>query len=686
MEQTRMTTTSNPWVLGLSASHNGAACLLHGHRIVAAIQEERLVGKKRARLHGARPSLAVQYCLDQGGIIAADLDLVVICAQTDVHLPENEITRNPMLNVQANGIPTLTISHHAGHAISAFATSGFDEAAVLIVDGMGSPTYDLSDDEKNAVIGTGTVGGETNSIYHAQGTTLRALEKHMVPQGRWLNPPPGGASMPGFGSLGGIFSAAAMQIFGDPMDAGKVMGLAPYGSPTIDPGEFFEIRDGQFVFLDDVPKRFTKEERWPNAKREYEDLACSVQNALEHALLYLVGRVRELCPSRNLVYAGGVALNSVANERIIRETGFDRVYFMPAAEDSGPAIGTAYHGLWHLTGEYSPQAHDRDGYGTVYDAGEISAAIDRTPSVASEETSDAVSVAADLLVDGKIIAWFTGPSELGPRALGQRSILCDPRQSDAKERLNARVKHREAFRPFAPVIPLEEVGNWFEVDGVDPSSPFMLRIMQFKKDKCDLVPAVVHVDGTGRVQTVTREANGSYYDLVKEFGQRTGVPILLNTSLNVMGEPIVETPEDALWCLLLTELDACVFDGAVVTKKTGYQSLADLYPCFLPETKDIRRAPSGDGLFLAVTTPWGPHLFGLGDETTVAILELLLSGVMDGRTKADEIFECIRRKLEPMTDSFLIRLFAQLRRWRVISFRDTPIDLHDRSDGAQHIL
>jgi carbamoyltransferase len=244
------------------------------------------------------------------------------------------------------------------------------------------------------------------------------------------------------------------------------------------------------------------------------------------------------------VYAGGVALNSVANERIIRETDFDHVYVMPAAEDSGPAIGAAYHGLRHLTGKYSPQALERDGFGTVYGASEISAAIEQTPSVVARETTDTVSVATDLLVDGKIIAWFTGPSELGPRALGQRSILCDPRQPDAKETLNARVKHREAFRPFAPVILLEEVGNWFDVDGVDPESPFMLRVMKFRDDKLGLLPAVEHIDGTGRVQTVTRSVNGSYYELVREFGERTGVPIVLNTSLNVMGEPIVETPED----------------------------------------------------------------------------------------------------------------------------------------------
>ena len=668
-------TVGRPWVLGLSASHNGAACLLHGDRIVAAVQEERLVGKKRARLHGARPSLAVRYCLDQGGISAGDLDLVVVCAQSDAHSPDNEIAANPMLDVKGNCIPTLTISHHAGHAVSAFATSGFDEAAALIIDGMGSPTNDLSDDEKRAVVDSDVAGGEIHSIYHAEGTTLKALEKHMVAQGRWLNPPPAGATMPSFGSLGGLFSAAADQIFGNPMDAGKVMGLAPYGSPTIDPGEFFEIRGGRFVFLDDVPKRFASPDRWPKERRRYENLACSVQNALEHALLYLVGRVRELSPSRNLVYAGGVALNSVANERIIRETDFDRVYIMPAAEDSGPAIGAAFHGLWHLTGTYTPKALERDALGTTYDSDTISAAIARTPSVVRKDTTDTIATAADLLVDGKIIAWFTGPSELGPRALGQRSILCDPRQPDAKERLNARVKHREAFRPFAPVIPLEEVENWFDVDGFDPASPFMLRVMSFRKDKRDLVPAVVHVDGTGRVQTVTSDANGSYYDLVRKFAERTGVPILLNTSLNVMGEPIVETPEDALWCLLLTQLDACVFDGAVVTKKPGYESLADLTPYFLVEPQSVYRPPSGDGIFFKVETPWGPHGFGLREETTLRILDVLLRGAVDGIARSDEVFDRIRRELGTVPDTDLIRLFAQLRRWRALSFRETPGDV-----------
>ena len=200
----------------------------------------------------------------------------------------------------------------------------------------------------------------------------------------------------------------------------------------------------------------------------------------------------------------------------------------------------------------------------------------------------------------------------------------------------------------------------------------MLRVMSFRKDKRGLLPAVEHVDGTGRVQTVTQAVNGAYYDLVKEFGERTGVPIILNTSLNVMGEPIVETPEDALWCLLLTQLDACVFDGAIVTKKPGFESLANLYPYFLVGPSAIRRPPTGDGMHFAVITPWGPYVFGLRDETTVAILDLLLAGALDGVTKADEVFDRIRGKLGPMPDTELIRLFAQLRRWRVISFRESP--------------
>jgi carbamoyltransferase len=213
--------------------------------------------------------------------------------------------------------------------------------------------------------------------------------------------------------------------------------------------------------------------------------------------------------------------------------------------------------------------------GRTYTHAEVVDAIDRHPLLCATSRGDAVERAAELLAAGKIIGWFQEGSELGPRALGQRSILGDPRRPDLKDVLNARVKFREGFRPYAPIIPLEHVTDWFDTAPEHADSPFMLRVMPFRPDKQALVPAVVHVDGTGRVQTVTE---GCLYALLRQFAARTGIPILLNTSFNTAGEPIVETPDDALRCLLLTELDACVLGDVVVTKAPEFQSVMDLYP------------------------------------------------------------------------------------------------------------
>jgi carbamoyltransferase len=395
---------------------------------------------------------------------------------------------------------------------------------------------------------------------------MAPLEKQMVARGKWMRWIDG--EMPRFGSLGGLYSAAAQQIFDNPMDAGKVMGLAPYGSALFAPGDFFDISRGQFIFHDKVPESFKHDERWPSQKVEYSNLAASVQLALEEAVLYLARRLRELCPSDNLCYAGGVALNSVANERIIRETGFKRVYIMPAAEDSGIAVGCAYYGLWRLTGENTRRKLTRDACGRSYSPEAVSLAVETAEQARSDISNDIISDAVELLCAGMNVGWFDGRSELGPRALGQRSILCDPRRADAKAALNSQVKRREAFRPFAPAILLEEVENWFECD-CNPESPFMLRVLNFRRDKVSLVPAVVHVDNTGRVQTLTREANGRFYELVRRFYEKTGVPILLNTSFNVMGEPIIETPGDAVKCLITSGLDCCVFEDRVVTKNSA---------------------------------------------------------------------------------------------------------------------
>src|SRR6185295_11847379 len=256
---------------------------------------------------------------------------------------------------------------------------------------------------------------------HADDTTVVPLEKHAVERGAWLVQYDG--EMPAFGSLGGMFSATAQQIFGEVTEAGKVMGLAPYGEKQFPTKDFFEIDKSRFCFKDVVPLQFRHSERWPNLKSEYAALACSVQSALEDAVLYLAQHVRELSGSENLCYAGGVALNSVANERIIRESGFKNVYIMAAAEDSGTAIGAAYHGLWQLTQHNSRKQILHDAPGRTYSTAEISAAINASPNVTAVHSTDVISDAVQLLCDGKIIGWFHGGAELGPRALGQRSIL-----------------------------------------------------------------------------------------------------------------------------------------------------------------------------------------------------------------------------------------------------------------------
>ena len=661
-----------PWILGIGASHNGSACLLRGDEIVVAVQEERLTRQKRARLRGASPALAIRYCLSHAGIGPADLDMVAIATQGRLASVEDDVRLNPLLQVGARGIPVATLSHHAAHAYGVYATSGFEDAAVLVVDGSGSPVDDLSPEERRAVVGSGR--DEILSLYAAQGGLLRPVEKHLS-DGAWLSPPPSGTGMHRFRSLGGIFSAACMQIFGDPMDAGKVMGLAPYGTPTFPADAFFDLRDGHFVFKDDVPAHFTHQDRWPARTREYQDLASSCQAALEIALLHLCERLRAQVSSDNLCFAGGVALNSVANQRIVQEAGFREVYFMPAAEDSGTAIGAAYHGLWTLTQQSPRRRLRRDAMGKTYTRGEIDGAIERAPAIVVNEPPSVLGQAVDMLCDGKILGLFQGRSELGPRSLGQRSILCDPRPSNAKERLNARVKHREMFRPFAPAILASELSHWFEASPGD-ESPFMLRVLPFLPEQAARVPAVTHVDQTGRVQTLT-EQDGFFFALVSEFFRRTGVPILLNTSFNVMGEPIVETPDDALLALLYTDLDGCVFEDRIVTKRPGFTSILDLCPRVIASSwsaenriEDGRVDPVGDPLAplsFMTSTPWGPVRVGL----PAGVLSVLIA--MDGTSTGWALQERLAaQEATRLGEAELHRILGRLCRQRVITFGGAP--------------
>jgi carbamoyltransferase len=663
-----------PWILGLAASHNGGACLLRGDRIVAAIQEERLTRTKRTRTFGAEASLAVAYCLAAGGIGPADLDLVVLSAQGKTRAPEQDLAGNRQLQLALHGVPWLTISHHMGHAASAFAGSGFADAAVLIVDGLGSPFEDLSPTER-AVARGGSGDWESISLYHAAGTGITPLDKQMAEN--WIERPPAG--MPRFRTLGGMYSAVAKQIFDDTMEAGKVMGLAPYGRPELPVADFFAWREGGFHFSDAVPARFPDDRRWPERGDEYKDLARSVQEALEAAILELAARLRELSPSRNLCYAGGVALNCVTNERLFRESGFDAVYIPAAAEDSGTAVGAAYHGLWHLTGRNTRRALTTDSVGRRYGPIEIDTALAAVPGVAEVRRgmSEVLDETVYRLAAGQLAGWFQGGSELGPRALGHRSILADPRRAAAKADLNGRVKFREDFRPFAPMVLAEEAAAWFELGGASPESPFMLRVWPFREEARARVPAVVHVDGTGRVQTVGAGSEGPHRELLRRFHVATGVPILLNTSFNGPAEPIVETPEDALWGLIQHGLDFVVLEDRLVEREPGIASLLDLVPALAARAYTVEVpieggrfsawVPAGAPLRFRVETPWGTR-----EEAIPGQLYPILA-VIDGATDGWGLLARLSEEAgRPLRTVWLVERLARLRRAAVVTFARRP--------------
>lgn len=664
-----------PWILGYSASHNGAVCLLHGDEIVVAVQEERLRGEKRARIARLDESLAVAYCLDFAGIKATELSAIVGCYFSGGSTEGATIT--------PEGWPGryLTIPHHLGHAIAAVAQSGFDDATVLVVDGQGGEAGWLPESEtaevKQAVVPGARESNEIISIYEFDGARRRCVEKHL---GQWIVDASNlgqSRSLEQFGSLGGMFSAASAFTFGNPMDAGKIMGLAAFGEAVHPPSDFYSIgSDGRFRFYDTLPARYRGLQPWPENQELHRNLAASTQAALEQAMIHLVRCARDRTKSRNLCLVGGVALNNVANELIVQMAEFDRVFIMPAAEDSGPAIGAAYFGLQEINGKPPRRKIVVDAPGRRYDSASIERAATRIPCIRERASVDMIDEVVEMLCQGKVLGWFQSGSELGPRALGQRSIIADPRPVEAKNNLNLKVKHREAFRPFAPAILEERVDEWFHAPEKDPTSPFMLRTFQFRKDKAMQVPAVVHHDGTGRLQTLTAARNGRFHDLVTRFEARTGVPILVNTSFNVMGEPIVETPEDALFSLLYTSLDAVVLNDRIFQRADEFIDLFGLYPgvtatgirleCPLQGRFDMEVGTSSS-IRALVRSPWGQAAY----RVPVEVVPLLAR--IDGRKNGHELWSQLLQANQWRRSEFEFRdTLRHLRRTGVIEFRQHP--------------
>ena len=604
-------------IVGISAYyHDSAACLLRDGAIVAAAQEERFT---RIKHDPAFPENAIKYCLSSQGVSSDQIDYVVFYDKPFLkfeRLLETYLAFAPRgfksfrtsiptwikdkLFQKSTIVKTLTTllgkdsdhwydrllfsEHHMSHAASAFFPSPFDEAAVMTMDGVGEWT--------------------TTSLAVGKGNSLEVTREIQFPH-----------------SLGLLYSALTYYT-GFKVNSGeyKVMGLAPYGEPVFADKikeHLIDIKaDGSFHLnmqyfdyctgltmtnskFDDLFEAPPRTPETPITQREM-DLAASIQQVCEEVVIKLAKGIRQETGQGNLCLAGGVALNCVANGKLLREKEFENIWIQPAAGDAGGAVGAAL-GVYHIHLDnprvVRPGTDAMGGayLGPSFTETAASKTLDEIGAVYEKHSeSEAIKLTAQQLADGKAVGWFNGRMEFGPRALGARSIIADPRSPVMQKQLNLKVKYRESFRPFAPSVLAEDVSDWFELD---ESSPYMLIVADVHEDKRvsmteeqqklfgieklnvprSEIPSITHVDYSARIQTVHKDTNPRYHSLISAFKELTGCPLVVNTSFNVRGEPIVCTPEDAFRCFMGTELDVLVIDNLVLMKEHQDASLAEKY-------------------------------------------------------------------------------------------------------------
>lgn len=561
-------------VLGLSFSdHEASAALVMDGKLCAAIARERLTRLKRdgIRWGGHRLDLgpAIQYCLDTRGLRLADIDLIV-WSHTD-HLPPAEV--NQLLATEGGmdlrSRPMMAIPHHFAHACGAYYSSPFyatpfKEAAVLVVDGAGGPFGGLLANclgPEPELIRKGSVVVQNLSPYEGEGSReLESFYRFDASGGEILRKVIGH-----WCGIGATYGHASKLIFGDYLDAGKTMGLAPYGRPYANSLFFDEVGTDEFraYTRSTSPERLALESRiesWrqhtrsPNYKEDLlTDFTASLQLETEEALIVHARWLQQHTGLKRLCFSGGVALNCVANTRLAEETGFEEIFVPPCPGDDGISIGCALFGA-SLHGVVQPvtsPAYLGHDYSHEPEALE---ALGLKRCFQSEDLYESV---ARELANGAVFAWYEGGAELGPRALGHRSFLADPRRADLRERLNAEIKRREGFRPFAPVVLKDAVPEYFVESN---PSYFMSFVAEVLPDKREVIPAVTHVDGSARYQVLREQDNPTLFKLIEAFNRLTGVPMLLNTSFNRAGEPLVETPEEAARCVVASTADYLVVD------------------------------------------------------------------------------------------------------------------------------
>lgn len=541
--------------LGLHTSHDSSVCLVRNGEVRAAIETERLVRVKHSSGTSGLAE-AVTYCLEIEGITLDDVDAIVVCdignLRGDTVFDERE----------------FRITHHLAHAWAAVGLSPYQEAAVLVADGEGSYVGELSAEERAACVGAEPHDLEKESTYHFDGRSLRPVRK-------WVSSR-GGGPFSGTDGIGAPYWFLSQWFFGKDNQESKVMGMAAYAEP--DPRYDGILRNGTDGTVDVDPMWIfrlghLRRQAGDACLDEYAALAAAVQRQTEEALLHRVRWLRGTTGSRNLAYAGGVALNCVANTRIAQESGFENVFVPFGPGDSTIAVGCALYG-WHVLGGRAGEvpraggrpAHHSPYLGRAYGREERMAAVDefvRHGLVRLLGELDYADIAA-AIADGLIVGWFQGRSEFGPRALGGRSLLADPRDAQTRQRINDRVKFREPYRPFAPCVAAEHAADWFS--DMVPGHRYMEFVARVRADRLATLPAITHQDGTARLQIIDRESAPALHRLLTAFGEVTGVPVLLNTSFNV-GEPIVESPADALRTFVCSRIDRLVL-GDLVTERT----------------------------------------------------------------------------------------------------------------------
>jgi len=591
------------YILGISCFyHESAACLLKDGKVVAASAEERFSRKK----HDSEfPKLAASFCLEKAGITVKDLDFVVfyekpfwkfqrILTSTFATYPESlrlfpkavvtwlsdKLWVRSIIAEELKIDPKkiLFVPHHVSHGASAFYPSGFEKAAILTMDGVGEWT--------------------TTSIGIGSGRDMEILEEIKFPH-----------------SLGLLYSVFTAFLGFEVNDGEyKVMGMAPYGKPEYlssvkklvkrYPDGSFALKMEYFKFHKSVETAysqkftqlfgkprprdlyfFTKMSGFPSyfgekpenydelceLNQKYADIAASIQAFCEEAILDLAKLVNEKTKAENLCIAGGVGLNSVVNGLLLLKGPFKRIFVQPAAGDDGGSLGAAFYAYHQILGRKRNFRQDNCYFGEEFKEAEIERflKIKKIKFKRIANDNKLIDYLAGEIAKGKVIGFFHGRAEWGPRALGARSILADPRREGMKEIVNTKIKFREPYRPFAPVVLAERAQEYFELGNLEHSylTNFMLGVFGVKKDKRKVIPAVTHVDGSGRLQIIARNQNARYYDLIKKFGDKTGVYVLMNTSFNLKGEPIVNSPLDAFRTFKASGLDILALESYIIRKE-----------------------------------------------------------------------------------------------------------------------